>query len=54
MPPAVRVRLQEAAVAGFHDVVWVLVAASALGVLISLLVRDPAPARLDEISTPVN
>src|SRR5262245_39423762 len=43
VPPAVAARLQETAVAGFHDVVWVLVAASALGVLVALLVRDPAP-----------
>jgi predicted MFS family arabinose efflux permease len=40
-PPAIAARLQEAAVAGFHDVVWVLVAASALGILVALLVRDP-------------
>jgi len=44
LPTAVRVPLEEAAVAGFHDVVWVLVAASALGVLIALLVRDPVRA----------
>jgi hypothetical protein len=39
--------LRDAAVAGFHDVVWALVAVSALGVLVALLVRDdrarPAP-----------
>lgn len=31
---------QAAAVAGFHDVVWALVALSALGLLVALLVRD--------------
>jgi EmrB/QacA subfamily drug resistance transporter len=46
VPPAVAARLQDAAVAGFHDVVWVLVAASALGVLVALLVRDPASASI--------
>ncbi len=44
VPAAVATRLQDAAVAGFHDVVWALVAASALGVLVALLVRDPARA----------
>jgi EmrB/QacA subfamily drug resistance transporter len=32
--------LRAASVAGFHDVVWTLVAVSALGVLVALLVRD--------------
>ena len=32
--------LRDAAVAGFHDVVWALVAVSALGVLVALLVHD--------------
>jgi hypothetical protein len=32
--------LRDAAVAGFHDVVWALVAVSALGVVVALLVRD--------------
>jgi EmrB/QacA subfamily drug resistance transporter len=36
--------LRAAAVAGFHDVVWALVAISALGVLVALLVRDAARA----------
>jgi EmrB/QacA subfamily drug resistance transporter len=36
--------LREAAGAGFHDVVWALVAVSALGVLVALLVRDEAAA----------
>lgn len=31
---------RDAAVAGFHDVVWALVAVSLLGVLVALLVRD--------------
>lgn len=43
-PPAIAARLQDAAVAGFHDVIWVLVAASMLGILVALLVRDPARA----------
>jgi predicted MFS family arabinose efflux permease len=41
LPPEAAARLQAAAVAGFHDAVWVLVAASGLAVLIALLVRDP-------------
>jgi hypothetical protein len=36
------VGLRDGAVAGFHDVVWALVAVSALGVLVALLVRDDA------------
>jgi hypothetical protein len=36
--------LRDAAVAGFHDVVWALVAVSALGVLVALLVRDDRPS----------
>jgi EmrB/QacA subfamily drug resistance transporter len=36
--------LRDAAVAGFHDVVWALVAVSALGVLVALLVRDDRTA----------
>ena len=42
VPPAIATRLQDAAVAGLHDVIWVLVAASMLGILVALLVRDPA------------
>ncbi len=41
MPPVMAARLQDSAVAGFHDVIWVLVAASALGVLVAMLVKDP-------------
>jgi predicted MFS family arabinose efflux permease len=44
LPPEVAARLQSAAVAGFHDAVWVLVATSGLAVLLALLVRDPHPA----------
>ncbi len=44
VPPGVATALQNAAVAGFHDVIWVLVAASALGIVVALLVRDPVRA----------
>jgi EmrB/QacA subfamily drug resistance transporter len=37
--------MRDAAVGGFHDVVWALVAVSALGVLVALLVRDGTVAR---------
>jgi EmrB/QacA subfamily drug resistance transporter len=42
LPVPVRERLTQAAVAGFHDTVWLLVAVSALGVGAALLLRDRA------------
>lgn len=44
LPPAVRQRLADAAVAGFHDTVLALVMVAALGCLAALLLRDTAPA----------
>ncbi len=43
LPPALSAQLAQAAVAGFHDTVWLLVAISALGALAALLLRGPVP-----------
>jgi len=40
LPAPVRERLTEAAVAGFHDTIWLLVAVSVLGASMALLLRD--------------
>ncbi|MGO8946563.1 MAG: DHA2 family efflux MFS transporter permease subunit [Ktedonobacterales bacterium] len=39
LPPAIAAQLGQAAVAGFHDTIWLLVALSALGCLAALLLR---------------
>jgi EmrB/QacA subfamily drug resistance transporter len=39
LPQAVRARLAQAAVTGFHDTIWLLVAVSLLGCLVALLLR---------------
>ena len=41
LPPAVQSRLAAAAAAGFHDTVWLLVAVSAIGTAMALLVANP-------------
>jgi len=43
LPAPVRERLTEAAVAGFHDTIWLLVAVAALGVGAALLLCDRTP-----------
>ncbi len=43
LPAPVRAQLTQAAVAGFHDTIWLLVAVAALGVGAALLLRDRAP-----------
>jgi hypothetical protein len=43
-PAALRPRLADAAVAGFHDTIWVGVGIAALGVLCALLLRPPGLA----------
>ncbi|QBD83300.1 DHA2 family efflux MFS transporter permease subunit [Ktedonosporobacter rubrisoli] len=40
LPASIRAKLGEAAVAGFHDTIWLLIALSACGILIALLLRD--------------
>jgi hypothetical protein len=42
-PPAVRLAVESALGSAFHDVVWVLVAVSAAGIVLALLLRDPQP-----------
>lgn len=42
LPAPVRARLTGAAVAGFHDTIWLLVAVSVLGAALALLLRDRA------------
>ncbi len=43
LPAPVRERLTQAAVAGFRDTIWLLVAVTALGVGAALLLCDRAP-----------
>jgi hypothetical protein len=43
-PPALRARLADAAVAGFHDTIWVGVAVVALGLVCALFLRPGAIA----------
>ena len=42
LPPTVRDSLANAATAGFHDVIWLLVGLSAAGVLLALFISDRA------------
>jgi EmrB/QacA subfamily drug resistance transporter len=54
-PAALRPRLAGAAVAGFHDTIWVAVAIAAVGVLCALLLRPAAitPAEDADVGVPV-
>lgn len=52
LPPAVRAQLAQAAIAGFHDTIWLLTAISALGLLAALLLRDSVPAAVGQRPTP--
>ena len=40
LPPSVQARLAQAAVTGFHDTIWLLVALSGVGLLLAFLLRD--------------
>ncbi|MEJ2667840.1 MAG: DHA2 family efflux MFS transporter permease subunit [Deinococcales bacterium] len=42
LPPALRARLAAAATTGFHDVIVLVTVISALGLLMALLIREPA------------
>src|SRR5262249_27225535 len=54
LPPAVRQRLADAAVAGFHDTVLALVVVAAGGCLGALLLqnRAPASAEAEDVTMP--
>jgi len=54
LPAVIQSRLADAAIAGFHDTIWLLVALSALGLLASLLLRAksaavPEPATSEKV-----
>jgi EmrB/QacA subfamily drug resistance transporter len=44
-PPALRPRLADAALAGFHDTIWVAVGVAVVGVFFALFLRPRTPAR---------
>jgi EmrB/QacA subfamily drug resistance transporter len=48
LPPLVLTKLAQAAVAGFHDTIWLLIALSAFGILVALLLRDAPRASADK------
>lgn len=48
LPPALRTHLAQAATAGFHDTIWLLIAISAIGCMAALLVRHHQPVMSGE------
>jgi EmrB/QacA subfamily drug resistance transporter len=51
VPPTIAARLDQAAIAGFHDTIWMLVALAALGCLAALLLRGRAGRAAPENKT---